>query len=49
MKALERVPVGSLCRSVTTGGTPARSRSSYWEGGHIQWFKTGELRDWYVD
>ncbi len=31
--------------SVTSGGTPLRSRSEYYEGGTIPWIKTGELRD----
>lgn len=31
--------------SVTSGGTPLRSRSEYYEDGTIAWIKTGELRD----
>ena len=50
MKAqLERVPIESLCRNVTSGGTPSRVNSRYWEDGSIPWFKTAELKDWYVE
>jgi type I restriction enzyme, S subunit len=45
----ERVSVESLCVAVTSGGTPSRSNSAYWDGGVIPWFKTGELHDWYVE
>lgn len=30
---------------ITSGGTPLRSRSDFYEGGTIPWVKTGELRD----
>ncbi|MDD2708549.1 MAG: restriction endonuclease subunit S [Verrucomicrobiae bacterium] len=43
-----RVSIDSLCRTVTSGGTPSRSESRYWENGTIPWFKTGELREWYL-
>jgi type I restriction enzyme, S subunit len=45
----ERVPIESLCLGVTSGGTPSRSNSAYWDDGVIPWFKTGELNDWYVE
>lgn len=35
----------TLCTSIGNGGTPKRRESSYWEEGHIPWFKTGELSD----
>lgn len=44
-----RVPISSLCLTVTSGGTPSRSNSAYWQDGTIPWIKTGELNDWYVD
>lgn len=44
-----RVPIESLCQAVTSGGTPSRTDPSLWEEGVIPWFKTGELKDWYVD
>ncbi len=44
-----RVSIESLCASVTSGGTPSRANSSLWEDGVIPWFKTGELKDWYVE
>lgn len=46
---LERVSIESLCLKVTTGGTPSRGEPRYWENGTVPWFKTGELKDWYVD
>jgi type I restriction enzyme S subunit len=46
---MSRATVDSLCSKVTSGGTPSRSNSSYWEGGTIPWIKTGELHDGYVD
>ncbi|MDZ8173084.1 restriction endonuclease subunit S [Microbacterium xanthum] len=36
--------IDSLCSRVTSGGTPARTRSDYY-GGQIPWVKTGELLD----
>ncbi|MFA6440778.1 MAG: restriction endonuclease subunit S [Sterolibacterium sp.] len=46
--ALERVSIESLCANVTSGGTPSRADPSLWEDGVMPWFKTGELKDWYV-
>jgi len=37
--------VDDLCVSIENGGTPKRMKSEYWDGGTIQWFKTGELTD----
>lgn len=37
--------IESLCLAVTSGGTPSRARSEYWENGTIPWLKTGELND----
>jgi len=45
----EEVPIESLCTRVTSGSTPLRSRSDYYERGSIDWFKTGELNDWFVE
>lgn len=42
------IPVEQLCTKVTTGATPLRSRSDYYEAGTIDWYKTGELKDWYL-
>ena len=44
-----RVPIESLCLSVTSGGTPSRADTSFWEDGTIPWLKTGELKDWYLE
>jgi type I restriction enzyme, S subunit len=45
----ERVPIESLCLRITSGGTPSRANPRLWEDGVIPWFKTAELKDWYVD
>jgi len=37
--------IEDVCQAVTSGGTPLRSRTEYYEGGTIQWFKTKELKD----
>jgi type I restriction enzyme S subunit len=42
------IPIERLCTKVTTGATPLRSRSDYYEEGTIDWYKTGELKDWYL-
>jgi len=42
------VPIEQLCTKVTAGSTPLRSRSDFYEGGTIDWYKTGELKDWYL-
>jgi type I restriction enzyme S subunit len=35
--------IEGLCERVTSGATPYRSESRYYQGGAIQWFKTKEL------
>lgn len=42
------VPIEQLCKRVTTGATPLRGRADYYEGGTVDWYKTGELNDWYL-
>jgi type I restriction enzyme S subunit len=37
--------VQDLCSTITSGGTPLRSRPDYYHPGTIPWVKTGELRD----
>lgn len=43
------IPIEQLCTKVTTGATPLRSRSDFYDGGTVDWYKTGELKDWYLD
>src|SRR5438309_1382236 len=43
------IPIEQLCTKVTTGSTPLRSRRDYYEGGTVDWYKTGELKDWYLN
>ncbi|MEK6244243.1 MAG: restriction endonuclease subunit S [Pseudomonadota bacterium] len=45
----EDIPIGQLCTKVTTGSTPLRSRQDYYEAGTFDWYKTGELKDWYLE
>ena len=43
------VAIDDLCTRVTAGSTPLRSRVEFYNGGTIDWYKTGELNDWYLD
>ncbi len=45
----ELIPIGELCLKITSGGTPSRKNPSFYENGTINWVKTGELKDWYID
>jgi len=38
-------PIESVCLRVTSGATPLRSRSEYYEAGIVPWIKTQELKD----
>lgn len=38
------VKLKDICSLVTSGGTPLRSVSEYYEGGTIPWMKTGEVK-----
>ena len=44
----QEIPIEQLCTKVTTGATPLRSRTDFFQGGTIDWYKTGELKDWYL-
>ncbi|MDY0282854.1 MAG: restriction endonuclease subunit S, partial [Salinivirgaceae bacterium] len=46
--AFNDIPIENLCKRVTAGSTPLRSRADYYDGGTIDWYKTGELDDWYL-
>ena len=41
--------IEDLCIKVTSGSTPLRGRSEFYKAGSLDWFKTGELNDWYVE
>lgn len=41
------VKLGDLFK-VTSGGTPSRKKSEYYDGGYIHWVKTGDLHNKYV-
>jgi type I restriction enzyme S subunit len=34
---------------LTSGGTPSREEDRYWSNGTIPWFKTGELKDGWLE
>ena len=40
--------LAELCSRMESGGTPKRSNADYWEGGEIDWYKTGELWDGFL-
>jgi type I restriction enzyme, S subunit len=37
--------IESVCVTLQAGSTPSRNNESYWDGGEIDWYSTGELRD----
>ena len=39
----QTLSIEALCERVTSGATPSRSKSRYYKGGSIPWFKTKEL------
>ena len=42
--------IADICSRIGAGGTPSRSKDSYWNPAEIKWFKTGELLDcWLLD
>jgi type I restriction enzyme S subunit len=46
---LSKRTIDSLCLRVTSGGTPSRAVERYWSNGTIPWFKTGELKDGWLE
>lgn len=44
----ENISIEFLCTKVTSGSTPLRSRKEFYEAGTIDWYKTGELNDWFL-
>lgn len=43
MTDFKKYKLGDLCTNVTSGGTPLRSQSVFYEGGKIPWLKTKEV------
>lgn len=41
----KRLTITSVCERFTSGGTPSRKKSEYFDGGTIPWVKTQELTD----
>ena len=39
----EKIAIEDLCLKVTSGGTPLRSRTEFYDGGTIPWIKTKEV------
>jgi len=48
-KGWRLIKIKDLCHQVTSGGTPLRSEKNYYKNGEINWFKTQELRNWYLN
>ena len=46
--AFSEIKIEDLCTKVTSGSTPLRSRADFYDGGTVDWYKTGELKDWYL-
>ena len=40
--------LGDICTRMESGGTPKRTTLEYWNGGEINWYKTGELWDGFL-
>lgn len=47
-KGWEVFPIADLCTRMESGGTPRRNNVDYWDGGEIDWYKTGELWDGFL-
>lgn len=45
---LDPVLLSSISKSISSGLTPLRSNSQFWNNGTISWLKTGQLHDKYV-
>ena len=41
---IKNIPLGDIFK-ISSGGTPSRKESSYYEGGNIAWIKTGDLHN----
>lgn len=47
-QAWEVRTLAELCTRMESGGTPKRSNAEYWDGGEVDWYKTGELWDGFL-
>jgi type I restriction enzyme S subunit len=47
-KTWEALRLDQVCDLMQAGGTPPRSTPSYWKGGAVNWFTTGELQDGFL-
>ena len=45
----EVLSIEKVCKRVTSGGTPSRTRRDYYENGQWPWVKTQELKDTWID
>lgn len=39
--------LGDICET-SSGGTPSKSHSEYYEGGNIPWLRSGEISQGYI-
>jgi type I restriction enzyme M protein len=47
VKAWEMVKLGDMCET-SSGGTPLRGKTEYYDGGTIPWVKSGEVAQGYI-
>ncbi|MHC1682910.1 MAG: restriction endonuclease subunit S [Clostridiaceae bacterium] len=45
---MELIKLGNLYK-ITSGGTPSKNNSDYYENGKIPWIKTGDLKKQYIE
>jgi type I restriction enzyme M protein len=43
----EKVKLGEICET-TSGGTPLKSKTEYYEGGNIPWLRSGEVAQGFI-
>jgi type I restriction enzyme S subunit len=41
-------PLNSVCKKISSGGTPSRANKKYWDSDDYDWVTTKELKDGYI-
>jgi type I restriction enzyme, S subunit len=49
MNGWQLCSIEEVCLRVTSGGTPSRRNPAFYQNGTVEWIKTGELKDWFVE